>query len=65
MSAHKLNVARKMEDLPESCHYELPNWQMVGRYRATAWAYLNRDDGGNVVIVNGQKWHSTKAGIVT
>lgn len=37
-----------MEDLPEK-GYTLPNWNQSGRYRATAWAYLNREDGGLLV----------------
>ena len=42
----------KMEDLPAK-GYKLPNWNQSGQYRATAWAYLNRDDGGLLVYSEG------------
>ena len=41
-----------MEDLP-SKGYTLPNWNQSGQYRATAWAYLNREDGGLLVYSEG------------
>jgi len=41
-----------MEDLPAK-GYTLPNWKQIGRYRATAWAYLNREDGGLLVYSEG------------
>lgn len=57
-------VVHSLEDLPEVAArpgheghgYTLPNWTAgnVGQYRATAWAYLNREDGGSVVYLNGQ-----------
>ena len=41
-----------MEDLPAK-GYTLPNWSQSGQYRATAWAYLNREDGGLLVYSEG------------
>ena len=41
-----------MQDLPEK-GYKLPNWNQEGQYRATAWAYLNREDGGLLVYSEG------------
>lgn len=35
---------------------ELPRWSRFVPYRATAWAYLNRDDGGEIVIFNGKNY---------
>lgn len=64
-TARRFIVVHSMEDLPEGIParqgregsgYTLPNWKQVGQYRATAWAYLNREDGGAVVILNGQRY---------
>ena len=67
-TTHKLNVARQVEDLPipvPGSQFELPNWGRKTGYRATAWAYLTREDGGDVVILNGEKWHATKASVLS
>lgn len=45
-----------MAELPAVRGYDLPNWGHVFRYRATAWAYLTRSDGGPFVLLNGRKY---------
>lgn len=47
---------KTLNDLPEKAlggGYYLPNWKMFVNYRATAWAYLNREDGGETVEICG------------
>ena len=51
---HKIKC---LEDLPEGKGYFLPGWHQQYQYRATAWAYLNRDDGGkSVLFTNGERY---------
>ena len=48
---------KSMEDLPPAANYILPNWTpRDNHYRATAWAYLNRVDGGDTVLLNGEQY---------
>ena len=42
-----------LEDLPTNRGFRLPNWNQDQQYRATAWAYLNREDGGLLVYSGG------------
>lgn len=58
MNTPHFTIVHSVEDLPpvearpgeNSAGYTLPNWQKVGQFRATAWAYLIREDGGAVVF---------------
>jgi hypothetical protein len=65
----RFTVVHSMDDLPAyvinpttlsriMARYILPNWQTCTptHFRATAWAYLMREDGGAVVILNGQRY---------
>ena len=48
-----------MEALPipkKGDTYRLPSWEKDTNYRATAWAYLNREDGGLIVEMNGKTY---------
>jgi hypothetical protein len=51
---------KKLEDLPEvvlgSGGYCLPNWRKIVGYRATSWAYLQREDGGPFVTYAGKTY---------
>lgn len=55
----KLVKVSCVEDLPApdvtngADGFLLPAWGKKNQYRATAWAYLNREDGGKVVYYNG------------
>jgi hypothetical protein len=64
----EINIARCVEDLPlptAGQGFDLPKWKKTVPHRATAWAYLTREDGGDVVILNGQKWHGVKAKVAS
>lgn len=51
------SVVRRVEELPPSDRYVLPNWKSdANNHRATAWAYLQRADGGDEVYLDGQKF---------
>jgi len=39
--------------------YALPNWNQTTPFRATAWAYLTRPDGGDHVAFKGESWRAT------
>ena len=44
-----MKAIRRMEELPIKTQFRLPNWKQSCNYRATAWAYLNRPDGGTLI----------------
>ena len=50
---NKVISVKNLEGLPASKGYYLPEWKQEGQYRATAWAYLNREDGGLLVYSEG------------
>lgn len=46
-----------MEELPAIKGFALPNWaNHTHCMRATAWAYLTRDDGGPFVVLNDRRY---------
>lgn len=51
-----MKTIRRMEELPDRPLFILPNWEKKGQYRATAWAYLNRADGGPRVEYDRQSY---------
>ena len=58
-SSYYMNYVKRLEDLPvpkAGVPYGLPNWNKTTGYRATAWAYLTREDGGNVVTLGDEQW---------
>lgn len=61
---HDAIEVKTLDDLPlpkmGSGGIECPNWDRSVSYRATAWAYLNREDGGDTVIYKGEKYRLQK-----
>lgn len=54
--AQFIHGVNKLEDLPgqmDTLGYFLPKWGNFTPYRATAWAYLLRHDGGPFVVKDG------------
>lgn len=50
----------RLEDLPPGAGYSLPKWGLNNQHRATAWAYLMREDGGSLVINAGKAYRKSK-----
>jgi hypothetical protein len=53
----------EMEQLPGSERFTFPEWNLSGKFRATAWAYLCRQDGGITVVseTTGQRYAKRSA----
>ena len=52
-----MKTIRSMEELPAKGGFYLPEWEKSVPYRATAWAYLNREDGGPKVTSDGETYY--------
>jgi hypothetical protein len=55
-----MKLIKSMEELPAKVRFSLPNWDKSCGPRATAWAYLNREDGGPFVESESDKYSLDK-----